>query len=108
MDDSTLVTRKDAANRDKQCDLRILVNHQISERICTHSLSMSILGSVSYRSSLSLVSTNCLSFELSVSAVSCSCVHSHLGLTHSNITLVVLICNALTFDHDPNSSKATR
>jgi hypothetical protein len=35
MDDSTLVTRKDAANRDKQYDLRILVNHQISERYCT-------------------------------------------------------------------------
>ena len=35
MDDSTLVTRKDAANRDKQYDLRTLVNHQISERICT-------------------------------------------------------------------------
>jgi hypothetical protein len=37
MDDSTLVTRKDAANRDKQYDVRILVNHQISERICTRS-----------------------------------------------------------------------
>ena len=35
MDDSTLVTRKDAANRDKQYDLRTLVNHQISERNCT-------------------------------------------------------------------------
>jgi hypothetical protein len=35
MDDSTLVTRKDAANRDKQYDMRTLVNHQISERICT-------------------------------------------------------------------------
>ena len=35
MDDSTLATRKDAANRDKQYDLRTLVNHQISERICT-------------------------------------------------------------------------
>ena len=35
MDDSTLVTRKDAANRDKQYDLRILENHQISERYCT-------------------------------------------------------------------------
>ena len=47
MDDSTLVTRKDAANRDKQYDLRILVNHQISERNCTSS--RSILGSVSFR-----------------------------------------------------------
>ena len=36
MDDSTLATRKDAANRDKQYDLRTLVNHQISERNCTH------------------------------------------------------------------------
>lgn len=35
MDDSTLATRKDAANRDKQYDLRTLVNHQISERNCT-------------------------------------------------------------------------
>ena len=37
MDDSTLATRKDAANRDKQYDVRLLVNHQISERICTPS-----------------------------------------------------------------------
>lgn len=40
MDDSTLVTRKDAANRDKQYDLRTLVNHQISERICTPDLGL--------------------------------------------------------------------
>jgi len=40
MDDSTLVTRKDAANRDKQYDLRILVNHQISERYCTPGVSL--------------------------------------------------------------------
>ena len=40
MDDSTLVTRKDAANRDKQYDLRTLVNHQISERICTPGLGL--------------------------------------------------------------------
>ena len=35
MDDSTLVTRKDAANRDKQYDMRTPENHQISERNCT-------------------------------------------------------------------------
>ena len=35
MDDSTLVTRKDAANCDKHYDLRTLVNHSISERNCT-------------------------------------------------------------------------
>lgn len=35
MDDSTLATRKDAANRDKQYDVRQPVNHQISERNCT-------------------------------------------------------------------------
>lgn len=35
MDDSTLGTTKDAANSDKQYDLRTLVNHQISERNCT-------------------------------------------------------------------------
>ena len=40
MDDSTLATRKDAANRDKQYDLRTLVNHQISERICTSGLGL--------------------------------------------------------------------
>ena len=40
MDDSTLATRKDAANRDKQYDLRTLVNHQISERICTPGLGL--------------------------------------------------------------------
>ena len=40
MDDSTLVTRKDAANRDKQYDLRTLVNHQISERSCTPGFSL--------------------------------------------------------------------
>ena len=40
MDDSTLATRKDAANRDKQYDLRTLVNHQISERICTFSFGL--------------------------------------------------------------------
>lgn len=35
MDDSTLITRKDAANRDMQYDVQTLVNHQISERKCT-------------------------------------------------------------------------
>lgn len=40
MDDSTLVTRKDAANRDKQYDLRNFVIHQISERKGTSSLGL--------------------------------------------------------------------
>lgn len=58
MDDSTLVTRKDAANRDKQYDLRILVNHQISERYCTlgFSLEYTWFGIV-------LISSNWLTFE---------------------------------------------
>lgn len=49
MDDSTLVTRKDAANRDKQYDLRTLVNHQISERNCTPSLARLRVYLVRYR-----------------------------------------------------------
>ena len=32
--------KKDAANRDKQYDLRILENHQISERNCTPGFSL--------------------------------------------------------------------
>ena len=40
MDDSTLASRKDAANRDKQYDLRNFVIHQISERKGTSSLGL--------------------------------------------------------------------
>jgi hypothetical protein len=40
MDDSTLAPRKDAANRDKQYDLRNFEIHQISERKGTSGLGL--------------------------------------------------------------------
>jgi hypothetical protein len=73
MDDSTLVTRKDAANRDKQYDMRTLVNHQISERICTpgFGLEYTWLGIISichmaYFNNLRICERKRWCFELSI------------------------------------------
>ena len=88
MDDSTLVTRKDAENRDKQYDLRILVNHQISERYCTPGFSFRVyLCSVSYRFPYFTdnlgQSSNGKVLRASLKNVSCLIDHSDKMISHT-------------------------
>lgn len=102
MDDSTLVTRKDAANRDKQYDMRTLVNHQISERICTpdFGLEYTWLGIISichmayfkFLHRFEKESSGVLSSPFACECVSCLLISSDTILLLQLYTSVLAVC----------------
>jgi hypothetical protein len=71
MDDLTLVTRKDAANREMQCDVQLPENHKISERNCT-TASSSVNSSAPFKKLFCMTRTfhsECRSYESELLAI---------------------------------------